>query len=789
MAARRPLTRAALAVLPVLLLVPAHAFAQQGDGFLPVRVDAERNRLLLEIPDDRMGQDFLYLNTLATGLGGGPPRLDRGQVGSEAVVRLERRGNRVLMVRDNWNVRALEADAAGERAAREAFPTSVVAVFPVDTTASREAGRTVVDASSFFFSDVFGVANGLRGANQGTSRVDRDRSWIDPELTRAFPGNTEIRAVLTFVGDQPGPALRRVAPDGTAATIQQHHSLVELPDLEDFQPRAFDTRAGLFATSFYDFSQGIDGTYRDAYVNRWRLVPRDRAAYLRGELVEPEEPIVFHLDPGIPEPYRTAFQEGAMWWNGIFEAAGFRNAFQLRELPQGADPLDARYNVLYWIHRPDPGPSVGPSFRDPRTGQILKTVVRMDSYRSLVDYNIYAGLLPAAGPQGLDVDAEEFAMARRRQHTAHEIGHTLGLAHNFISATQGRSSVMDYPAPLITLDGGRLNLKDAYRDGGGAWDSLAVRYAYTWFPDEAAEEAGLQRIMEEGLAQGLRFITGGHASAAGSIPGATQWVEGANMFEAVERTAGVRRLLIDRFNEEAVKPGEPLSMLNMRFAHVYLHHRYALEGLVKHVGGMDFTYALRGDGQTPTQILSPQDQRRALQVALQLLAPVGAGRPRAGGGPDSPVAPRLRRVRDLAGIGGWARLRSPHPGGRAGHRGGGEPAPPGAGGPAGPLPRPGRPESLPLRGGEHPGGGHLGDPALHRRRPSTPGAGGAAGGAEHPPGPGRRHPGAGRGEGRGGTRPHRAAGATGGGVGGHTGGAGPPGVCAPGHPAVLPGGG
>ena len=620
-AARRPLFRAALAVLSVLLLAPSSGFAQQGDGFLPVRVDVERNRLLLEIPDERMGRDFLYLNTLATGLGGGPPRMDRGEVGSEAVVRLERRGNRVLMVRDNWNVRALEADAAGERAAREAFPTSVVAVFPVDSTASREAGRTVVDASSFFFSDVFGVANGLRNANQGTSRVDRDRSWIDEELTRAFPGNTEIRAVLTFVGDQPGPALRRVAPDGAAATIQQHHSLVELPDLADFQPRAFDTRAGLFATSFYDFSQGIEGTYRDAYVNRWRLVPRDRAAYLRGELVEPEEPIVFHLDPGIPEPYRTAFQEGAMWWDGIFEAAGFRNAFQLRELPQGADPLDARYNVLYWIHRPNPGPSVGPSFRDPRTGQILKTVVRMDSYRSLVDYNIYAGLLPAAGPQGLDVDAEEFAMARRRQHTAHEIGHTLGLAHNFIAATQGRSSVMDYPAPLITLEGGRLNLRDAYRDGGGAWDSLAVRYAYTWFPDEAAEEAGLQRIMEEGLAQGLRFITGGHASAAGSIPGATQWVEGANMFEAVERTAGVRRLLIDRFNEEAVKPGEPLSMLNMRFAHVYLHHRYALEGLVKHVGGMDFTYALRGDGQTPTQILSPQDQRRALEVALQVLAP------------------------------------------------------------------------------------------------------------------------------------------------------------------------
>lgn len=605
-------------LMMVLVLLPAAALAQ-ADAFVGVRIDAERNRLYLDIPAARLGQDLLYQNTLVTGMGVNQLGLDRGQTGTSAVIRFERRGNRILVVQDNWSVRALGGDAALERSARESFPTSVVASFAIE---SSEGGRVSVDASSFFLADIYGVAARVRQAQQGNLRVERDRSWIDAEFTGAFPRNAEIRAVLTYVTDAPGGALNRAAPEGGAVTMAQHHSLVALPDAEGFRPRTNDPRAGLFASSFLDFGQGFDGTYRNAYASRWRLVPRDRAAYLRGQLVEPEQPIVYYLDPAIPEPYRSSFREGGMWWNRIFEAAGFRNAFQIRDLPTGANPMDARYPMIYWVHRPDPGPSVGPSYRDPRTGEILNTVVRMDSHRSLIDYNIYAGLVPAAGAQGLNVSAEEFIKARRRQHTAHEIGHTLGLQHNFIAASQGRSSVMDYPFPMIRLDAeGRIDLSDAYRTSGGAWDSLAVRYAYTWYPDEAAEREGLRRIMAEGLAQGLRFITGGHASAAGSIPEATQWVEGATMFDAVERTTRVRRLLIDRFDERAIQPGEPMSMLNQRFAHVYLHHRYSLEGLVKYVGGMDFTYALRGDGQVPARVLPAADQRRALRMAVAALEP------------------------------------------------------------------------------------------------------------------------------------------------------------------------
>ncbi|MCR4341166.1 MAG: zinc-dependent metalloprotease [Gemmatimonadaceae bacterium] len=595
---------------------PAVAPAAAEGGLLPLRYDAATGKVFLTVP--RLGERLLYLNTLATGVGATAAGLDRGQLGDNAVVRFERRGARVYLIRENTAVLARTDNPALQRSVEESFPSSVLASFVVQRDGP---GGTVVDATDFFLSDVYDVIGSLRGARLGSVRLDRERSFIDSTNTRSFPENTEIRSVLTFSTDDPSFVLRQVAPDARTIAIEQHHSFLRLP-APPLPLRPFDPRSGLFSNDFFDFAQPFSGDYRQRAVVRWRLEPSDTAAYLRGEKVEPVKPIVYYIDAGIPEPYRSAFIDGGRWWNEVLGAAGWRNAFRIESLPAGVSPLDARYPAIYWVHRMQRGPSVGPSMIDPRTGEIVKTVVRMDSYRSLVDHDIYMGLLPAAPPGGLQLTAEQFAMARRRQHSAHEIGHTLGIAHNYIAATQGRSSVMDYPYPLITLDAqGRLDISDAYRNSGGAHDTLAIRYAYTWFRTPAEEAAGLSRIVRDAEARGLRFIADQHVGAAGSFPSASQWIEGSDMLTALRRTMAVRRVLMDRFDERAAQPGEPLAVLNRRFAHVYLHHRYALVGATKYVGGMEFGYALRGEQTEPTRILPAAEQRAALRLVLSALTP------------------------------------------------------------------------------------------------------------------------------------------------------------------------
>jgi len=607
---------------------------ERHDGFFPFHYEAATGKIYLEVA--RLGEEFLYLNSLATGIGSNDLGLDRGTIGDEALVRFERHGPRLLLVQLNTGARALTDDAALARSVEESFALSVRGAFPI---VAEEDGRLLVDATDFFLQDAFDVRGALRRGNQGDFRLDRDRSAIWLPRTKAFPKNTEVEVLLTFASDNPGGEVRRHTPDGRSLSLRQHHSFVELPP-PGYKPRAFDPRVGFFPVTFFDFARPFDQGFETRYITRWRLEPKDPAAYARGELVEPVRPIVYYLDPGIPEPYRTAFLEGAMWWNRVFEAAGYKNAFRVEILPPDVDPMDARYSVIQWVHRSTPGFSIGPSFRDPRTGEIIKAAVRMDSHRSLTDFNIYAGTRPAiaegwaicalgdASPGDWiaaldpDADAEAFAMARRRQHAAHEVGHTLGLSHNFIAGAKDRSSVMDYPGPLIRLgSNGQIDLSQAYRDGPGAYDTLAIRFAYTYFASPEEEARGLEAIVQEGIRKGLRFMADADAAESGTIPEVTRWLNGSDAVAEVERTMEVRDLLLSRFSAAAIRPGEPMWLLAERLTPVYMHHRYALEAAIKAVGGMDYTFALHGDGQTPTRILEPARQRAALDRLIDALRP------------------------------------------------------------------------------------------------------------------------------------------------------------------------
>ena len=583
-------------------------------GYFNLYWDAKQGKLWLEI--DKWGTEFLYQTALPAGIGSNDIGLDRGQLGATRIVRFDRSGPKVLLVQENLAYRAVSNDPDEQRAVRDSFAESVLGGF---TVAAEEKDHVLVDATDFFLRDAHHVPEALRRTKQGAYRLDLSRSAIYLPRTKSFPLNTEVEATLTFAGDEPGPWVRQVTPSPEAITVREHHSFVELPP-PGYKPREYDPRAGLFGIEFMDYATPIGEPIVKRFIARHRLAKKDP----RAAMSEPVEPIVYYLDRGAPEPIRGALLEGARWWNQAFTAAGYKDAFSVKLLPEGVDMMDLRYNVIQWVHRATRGWSYGAAVIDPRTGEIIKGHVTLGSLRVRQDYLIAEALLaPYEKGKPVSPKMQQMALARVRQLAAHEVGHTLGLEHNYAASTVKRSSVMDYPPPYIKLNAdGTPDLSDAYATGIGEWDKVSITYGYQDFPPGLDERAALDKILNDAFRRGLRFLTDQDARPAGSSSSlAHLWDSGANAVDELNRLIEVRAAALKRFGENNIREGAPMATLEEVLVPLYLMHRYQVEAASKVVGGMDYTFALRGDGETPTQIVAPAEQRRALGAVLGTLKP------------------------------------------------------------------------------------------------------------------------------------------------------------------------
>jgi len=622
----------------VLLLLPFYTAAQKlptieektkdlrkYEGFLNFYWDENTGKIWLEV--DKLETEFLYVTSLPAGLGSNDVGLDRGLLGGERIVKFSKTGRKILLIEPNYRYRAVTTDAAEQRAVEQSFAQSTLWGF----TAEAETGNHwLVDATDFLLRDAMQVTNRIRGSQQGNYLLDKTRSAFYLPRTKNFPLNTEFEASITFTNNDgnTGNYVNAVAPSSEAITLRMHHSFVQLPD-NDYTPRIFDPRSSYIPISFYNYSTPVSEPVEKFFITRHRLKKKDPAAAMS----EAVKPIIYYLDNGTPEPIRSALLEGAGWWNQAFEAAGYKNAFQVKLLPEDADPMDVRYNVINWVHRSTRGWSYGASVTDPRTGEIIKGHVTLGSLRVRQDYLIAAGLLAPyenARPddpvgRGTPVDDKMLKMAleRLKQLSAHEVGHTIGLMHNYAASVSNRASVMDYPHPSARLNAaGEIDLNNAYDNKIGEWDKVAITFGYQDFTAGTNEKSELNKILSDASKKGLQYISDQDARPAGSLhPQAHLWDNGNDAVNELNDVIKVRAKALSTFGEKNIRPGMPMAMLEDVLVPIYFYHRYQIEAVTKIVGGMYYTYATRDDGQIVTKSLSKEEQRKALNAVIDCLDP------------------------------------------------------------------------------------------------------------------------------------------------------------------------
>ena len=579
------------------------------EGYVTFYYDESTDKIFLQI--ENLHQEFLYVNSLSEGIGSNDIGLDRGQLGNTRIVKFMKAGNKLLLIQPNQDYRAITDNLEERKSVEQAFAKSVIHGFVIKET---NQGKYLVDATSFFMRDAHGVQGRLSARKQGSYSLDKSRSAISLERTKAFPKNVEFDVMLTFKGSPKSSNIRSVTPTASLITVNQHHSFIELPD-GSYKPRKFDPRSGSNAMSYLDYATPVNESITKRFIYRHRLEKKNPEA----SKSEPVEPIIYYLDRGTPEPVRSALLDGARWWNQAYEAIGYTNAFQVKMLPEGADLLDVRYNVIQWVHRSTRGWSYGSSVSDPRTGEIIKGHVSLGSLRIRQDFLIAQALqAPYANDDTSDEFALEMALARIRQLSAHEVGHTIGLAHNFAASTKGRSSVMDYPHPTLSLKDKKVDFTNAYDTKIGDWDKVAIAYSYGEYAGD--EDASLNKLLDDAFKNGARFITDQDARPQGSAHAyAHLWDNGVNVSIELDNLLTLRKHAIANFSIDNIKTNQPYSVLEDVFVPLYFFHRYQTEGVTKVIGGLDYNYALKGDGSTIVKRVPGKTEKKALVSILKTL--------------------------------------------------------------------------------------------------------------------------------------------------------------------------
>jgi hypothetical protein len=615
--------------LILILLLPAFLCAQKLPaieektngfkklpGYIPLYSDENSGKIYMEF--SRFDTEFLYAMSLPAGLGSNDIGLDRGLSGGGRVVKLNRVGRKVLLIQPNVDYRAVTNDNAEKRAVEQSFAQSTLWGFSIEAESN---GAVLVDATDFLFRDAMQVANRLRRSQQGTYVLDKNRSVMYWPRTKNFPLNTEVETTITFANTdgQTGNYVQSVTPSPEAITLRLHQSFVQLPD-DGYKKRVFDPRSSFIPVNYYDFSTPVAEPIEKFYVIRHRLEKKDPTAAIS----EAVKPIKYYLDNGTPEPIRSALLEGARWWNQAFEAAGYKNAFQVELLPDSCDPMDIRYNMINWVHRSTRGWSYGASVVDPRTGEIIKGQVTLGSLRVRQDYLIAQGLL-SPFENGLPANDPMLKMAleRLKQLAAHEVGHTIGLMHNYASSVNDRASVMDYPHPLVRLnENGEISLNNAYDQKIGEWDKVAVTWGYQDFSAGTNETEALNKILTEASKKGLQFISDRDARAPGGAhPQAHLWDNGKDAVSELMEVNKVRAVALKNFGMNSIRTGTPMAFLEDVLVPVYFYHRYQIEAVTKLIGGQNYSYSLKGDGQVLATTVPKKVQELALQAILGCLQP------------------------------------------------------------------------------------------------------------------------------------------------------------------------